>query len=134
MIITLFFSIKKNINVENFFIDKKKILFLILSLSIINFLIPKLHIEESHSVFMNYKDIKKISEIIPNNIIQEIKSNYKNFDFERLSQKHNITNEDFLQTIYIDTPYAFSSDSFLSSSSRVLSFFAFLTYMSFLCL
>ena len=91
LIITLFFSIKKNINIENLFIDKKKILFLILSITIINFLIPKLHIEESHSVFLNYNDIKKISEIIPNNIIQEIKSNYKNFNFERLSQKHNIT-------------------------------------------
>ena len=75
IVITLFFSISNSLTINDIFI-KKKIFFLLLTLSIFNFVLPKLNIEEAHSVFLNSNDIDKISEILPNNIIQKIKYLY----------------------------------------------------------
>ena len=101
LIIILLISSKKKSNLNKKILSQKYNLIFILILIIINFSIPKLKIEESHSIFLNMNDIEVISQILPKEIITNIKLDYNNFDYERLSKAHPSTTftdkEEFLK-------------------------------------
>ena len=95
--------------------QSKYYVFILTILTILNFSIPKLNIQESHSVFLNHNDIKKISEILPKNIINKIYTDYNNFDYERFSKAGDsaihLDKNTFESKEFITSPYSFSSDS-----------------------
>lgn len=116
ILISVYFGINRNNTLRNIYFNKKKyIMFFLLILLIKNF-IPKLEINEAHSVFLNYNDLNEISIIVPDKIINDIKIKYRNFDLEKfLKAEGEITESEFKQKKYIDKEFAYSSDGFFQN-------------------
>ena len=121
MLIFLMFAIIDVITIKEAIKKEKYPLIIIIFLTIINCFLPKLEIQEAHSIFLNEKDINVISKFIPKEIAVEIENDYKdNFNAERLlsssdqdsfSSIENLNNANF-----ISKPFAFSSDSFFQNN------------------
>ena len=126
-VISILLSINNTYKIEEIFKSKKINLFIISILIILNLTIPKLNIQESHSVFLNEKDIKKINNLIPNKIILDIKRSYtKFFDVNRMlrsSPHHQFSDLNIFQNSeFIKNSFTFSSDSFFQKQkySRIV--------------
>jgi hypothetical protein len=119
LLILLLITTKVNYSIKELFFIKKLSFFIILLITIINILIPKLSIEEAHSIFVNNNDINVISKFLPKKILTEIHKSYDDFDLERIikSDGGNYfgTVEKFKKLKTIDSPFAFSSDSFFQN-------------------
>ena len=90
----------------------KKILLIILTLTLINLSIPKFHFEEAHSIFVNQKDLAIINKFLPKKISKEIEAQYKNFDLNKMIDSYPWgTFDEFEKESTIIKPFAFSSDS-----------------------
>ena len=127
MLIFLIFAIIDVITIKQVIKKEKYPLIIIIFLTIINCFIPKLEIQEAHSIFLNQKDINVISKLLPKEILREIENDYKNnFNIERLlnsSDQDSFSNINNLNnTNFISKPFAFSSDSFFQSNqySRIV--------------
>jgi hypothetical protein len=109
-------STKINQSTKEIILTNKIRFLLILSMTAINIFLPKLSIEEAHSIFLNSNDINTIGEFLPTQIITEIKNDYQNFDTKRMFKSSNSTQfnslEKFSKFNSIKSPFAFSSDSF----------------------
>ncbi len=95
------------------------IIILIFIISIFSNFFSKDKIEEAHSVFFSLKDISIISNFLPDNLIDKMSVDYKNnFNINRALESYDADNfstyEKFSNYKFIQNPYAFSSDNFLS--------------------
>ena len=99
--------------------QKYMIVLILILLTITNLMLPKLKIEEAHSIFINDKDIKIVESFLPTKIISAIKHEFKNFDVNRMIKGHDSLNsiEDYNRMHTINTPYAYSSDSFFQNNN-----------------
>ena len=68
------FSVKKDYLKK--LLEKKFIVFSIFILTMINIFIPKFFYHEAHQVFLNFKDINIINQLLPDNIIYELKNDF----------------------------------------------------------
>ena len=68
MLIFLMFAIIDVITIKEAIKKEKYPLIIIIFLTIINCFLPKLEIQEAHSIFLNQKDINVISKFIPKEI------------------------------------------------------------------
>ncbi len=94
---------------------------LIILFTSINLLIPKLEIHEAHSVFLNLKGLDKSKEHLPKQIFNKITNDYKNnIDIKRFLKSHDdwrfSSEKIFSNFQFINTPYAFSTDSFFQKN------------------
>lgn len=106
-----------NINF-NSLLKKKKILSLILIITLVNFFIPKFFFNEFHQVFLNKKDIEIISKLLPRSITTDIENDYKNiFDINRAIEASYWTENEFISSNFISKSYAYSSDSFFQTNN-----------------
>ena len=109
-------STKINQSTKEIILTNKIRFLLILSMTSINIFLPKLSIDEAHSIFLNSNDINTIGEFLPTQIITEIRNDYKNFDINRILKSSNSkyfnSTEKFNKLKSIQSPFAFSSDSF----------------------
>ena len=82
---------------------------------------PKLSIEEAHSVFLSKSDLNVISKFIPNKISKKIINDYKNLDIERIIKSYGGNSFDsvagFEKYSSIKDSFAFSSDSFFQNQN-----------------
>jgi len=132
IILLLFISISKTISLKKIIINKKYHILAILSLTIINLFIPKLDIQEAHSIFLNNKDIKIISNFLPKNIVDDISEDYNtNFDKQRLFNSSDREEFKDVQNLdkkkFINNEFAFSTDSLFQKNkySRTTNFINF---------
>ena len=103
-------------NIESI-LSKKKYILIILFITILNSFIPKFFFQEAHSVFLNNKDISVIEKILPKNIISKIKDDYyNNFDFKRLVNSSELSEEYFTNNKFITNPFSYSVDSFFQKN------------------
>ena len=94
---------------------------LIILFTSINLLIPKLEIHEAHSVFLNLKGLDKSKEHLPKQIFNKITNDYKNnIDIKRFLKSDDdwrfSSEKIFSNFQFINTPYAFSTDSFFQKN------------------
>ena len=115
LLILFLITTKVNYSIKELFFKKKLSFFIIFFITIINILIPKLSIEEAHSIFVNNNDINVISKFLPKKILTDIHKSYDNFDVERAVEADFVTVEEFQKLKTIDSPFAFSSDSFFQN-------------------
>ena len=116
LLFTFLISTKINQSAKELIFGKKIRFLLILSMTCINLILPKLSIEEAHSIFLNDNDINTIGKFLPSQIISEIKNDYQNFDTNRILKSSDSTHfhslKNFNKFKSIKSPFAFSSDSF----------------------
>ena len=113
IVIFLFFGITRVNKFKYIFNNNKQLLILLLISLIVKNFIPKLDIHEAHSVFLNLNDIKILSKILPNHIIDDIIIDYEKFDLKKFFNAHReINEEDFKNKFYIKKEYAYNSDGF----------------------
>ena len=91
-LIFLLISSKSILSLKQIILKKYKIIFVLILLSIINFISPKLKIEEAHSIFINNNDLNVISNFLPTNVLTDIKENFQKFDVQRMIKSHDIYN------------------------------------------
>ncbi len=104
------FSVKKDYLKK--LLEKKFIVFSIFILTMINIFIPKFFYHEAHQVFLNFKDINIINQLLPDNIIYELKNDFNEkfnqVKFEGAAEKKS----SFLKNKkFIDKSFAYSVDS-----------------------
>ncbi len=115
-VIFLYVSIHKIRKINDIFNLKKKFILLIIILVVSKIFIPKLEIQEAHSIFLNKNDINLISKFLPQSIILKILEDYKKFDREKYLKADGDNNINaFLNKKFIDEEYAYSSDSFFQN-------------------
>ena len=115
-VIFLYVSIHKIRKINDIFNLKKKFILLIIILVVSKIFIPKLEIQEAHSIFLNKNDINLISKFLPQSIILKILEDYKKFDREKYLKADGDNNINaFLKKKFIDEEYAHSSDSFFQN-------------------
>ena len=82
--ILIFFSINSKRKTNNYFSKKRIFIYtFVLSISLLNFLLPKLQIQEAHSIFINKKDINVISNFVSKSVITNIENDYRFFNIEK---------------------------------------------------
>tara|TARA_B100001123_G_C15323808_1_gene1028829 strand:- start:1736 stop:3751 length:2016 start_codon:yes stop_codon:yes gene_type:complete len=118
LIILLLISKTNQTPLRNLFFDNPKIILILVILTFINFFIPKLKIEEAHSIFINNNDINNIAVFFPKRIIKDIKKEFENFDFNRMIESYSGLNsiQNYKNIKSINTPYAYSADSFFQKN------------------
>ena len=116
-LIFLLISSKSVFTLKQIIFQKYKVIFILILLTIVNFVSPKFKIEEAHSVFINGKDLNIIGNFLPYNVFINIKQKFNNFDINRMIKSDNIfTVENYNKLETINKPYAFSSDSFFQNN------------------
>ena len=76
----LLISSKSILSLKQIIFQKYKVIFILILLTIVNFVSPKFKIEEAHSVFINGKDLNIIGNFLPYNVFTNIKQKFNNFD------------------------------------------------------
>ena len=100
------------------FIKKKITLFFFIIITSINLLIPKNFFHEFHQVFLNSNDIEIISNLLPSNVMIDIKKDYnKHFDIDRALKSREWQEKEFNKSQFINKPFAYSSDNFFQKSN-----------------
>ena len=124
-LIFLIISISSVISIKELLFKKKYNVLIIIILTLINFFIPKLNINEAHSIFLNNKDLKIINNFIPEKIFNKLTDDYNNkFEFKRLFKStNNYSNiENLEEKSIVEKEFAFSADSFFQKKkySRIV--------------
>ena len=119
LLLLIIMSSKAMPSVQQIVKKKYKVLLIIFLITIVNLSLPRLKIEEGHSIFINDNDLKIISNFLPTSIINDMKLNLDNFDINRLLKSDSTyfnTIEKYNNAVTIKTPFAFSSDSFFQKN------------------
>ena len=86
-LIFLLISSKSILSLKQIIFKKYKVIFILILLTIVNFVSPKFKIEEAHSVFINNKDLNIISNFLPYNVFTNMKQKFKDFNLIKLITK-----------------------------------------------
>tara|TARA_B100001057_G_C22858273_1_gene953502 strand:+ start:1225 stop:3258 length:2034 start_codon:yes stop_codon:yes gene_type:complete len=122
--ILMLFSIKSKKKTNNYFSKKRIFIYtFLLIITLLNFLLPKLQIQEAHSIFINKKDIKVISNFVSKSIITNIENDYRFFNINKfLNAAGDLSINEFETRSYVNKEFAYSTDSFFKENkySRVV--------------
>tara|TARA_B100000579_G_scaffold303242_1_gene253103 strand:- start:169 stop:2145 length:1977 start_codon:yes stop_codon:yes gene_type:complete len=109
------FNLKNNANFKNSYFY-----LIILIILLISFLTKKNNIIEFNSTFFSKADIKTISQLLPDKIIQNINIDHSKLEIDRILKSHDSSEyndkESFNSYKFIEKPYSFSTENYFNSN------------------